>query len=185
MPSTYMTAVQPMLWVAMHTVVIYFFLIFLMRTIGQRTLGQLSVVDLVIVIVMGSAVETAMVNGDTSLQAGLVCASTLLVANRTLAFFVVRSRRFRKLVVGNPMILVHNGKFIEDHLRRAGLTEEDVMEALREREENKLDDILFAILEVDGTINVVPCHAETRRTKSDVRDIQVAPDGSAASASSG
>jgi uncharacterized membrane protein YcaP (DUF421 family) len=179
MPSTYLAAIKPMLWVAAHTLVIYFFLIFLMRTIGRRTLGQLSVVDLVIIMVMGSAVETAMVNGDTSLQAGLVCAFTLLVANRTLAFFVVRSRRLRKLVVGNPMLLVHNGKFIEDHLRRAGLTEEDVMEALREREENKLDDILFAVLEVDGTINVVPRRAETRRTKKDVRDIKVAPDGSA------
>jgi uncharacterized membrane protein YcaP (DUF421 family) len=172
-----------MLWVVAHTLVIYFFLIFLMRTVGQRTLGQLSVVDLVIIIVMGSAVETAMVNGDTSLQAGLVCAATLLAANRTLAFFVVRSRRLRKLVVGNPMILVHDGKFIEDHLRRAGLTQDDVMEALREREENKLENIRFAILEVDGTINVVPCDAETRRTNQDVRDIKVSPNDSAAPAS--
>src|SRR5580692_612920 len=134
MPSTYMSAIQPMVWVFAHTLVIYFFLIFLMRTIGQRTLGQLSVVDLVIIIVMGSAVETAMVNGDTTLQAGLVCATTLLAANRTLAFFVVRSRGLRKLVVGSPTILIHDGKFIEDHLRRAGLTQDDVMEALRERE---------------------------------------------------
>lgn len=183
MPATYMSAIQPMLWVVAHTLVIYFFLIFLMRTVGQRTLGQLSVVDLVIIIVMGSAVETAMVNGDTSLQAGLVCATTLLAANRTLAFFVVRSRRLRKLVVGNPMILVHDGKFLEDHLRRAGLTQDDVMEALREREENKLEDIRFAILEVDGTINVVPCDAEVRRTQQDVRDIKAAPDDSAAPAS--
>ena len=183
MPIHTMHALQPMLWVVAHTVVIYFFLIFLMRTIGRRTLGQLTVVDLVIVIVMGSAVETAMVNGDTSLQAGLVCASTLLAANRTLAFCVVRSRRLRKLVVGNPMILVHNGKFIEDHLRRAGLTEEDVMEALREREENKLDDILFAILEVDGTINVVPCSAHTRRTQRDVREIPATPTNAEGSSS--
>jgi uncharacterized membrane protein YcaP (DUF421 family) len=178
-----MSVIQPMLWVVAHTLVIYCFLIFLMRTIGQRTLGQLSVVDLVIIIVMGSAVETAMVNGDTTLQAGLVCAFTLLAANRTIAFFVVRSRRLRKFVVGNPMILVHDGKFLDEHLRRAGLTQEDVMEALREREENRLDDIKFAILEVDGTINVVPCDAETKRTNRDVRDIKVDPDGSAASAS--
>ena len=183
MPTHYMNALQPMLWVVLHTVVIYFFLIFLMRTIGRRTLGQLSVVDLVIVIVMGSAVETAMVNGDTSLQAGLVCASTLLAANRILAFCVVRSRRLRKLVVGNPMILIHNGKFLEDHLRRAGLTEEDVMEALREREENKMENILFAILEVDGSVNVVPCRAHIRRTQRDVRDIPVAPEKAAEASS--
>jgi uncharacterized membrane protein YcaP (DUF421 family) len=184
MPSSYMSAIQPMLWVAAHTLVIYFFLIFLIRTIGRRTLGQLSVIDLVIIIVMGSAVETAMVNGDTSLQAGLVCAATLLVANRTLAFLVFRSRRLRKFVVGNPMILVHDGKFLEDHLRRAGLTQDDVMEALREREENHLEDIHFAILEVDGTINVVPCSAETRRTNRDVREIKVTGQDAAASSSS-
>jgi len=180
-----MSAIQPILWIIAHTVVIYFFLIFLMRTIGRRTLGQLSVVDLVIIIVMGSAVETAMVNGDTSLQAGLVCASTLMVANRTLAFFVTRSRRLRRLVVGNPMILVHDGRFLDDHLRRAGLTEDDVMQALREREENRLENIHFAILEVDGTINVVPCDAETRRTNRDVRDIQVPPNDDSAAPASG
>ncbi len=183
MPSAYMSVLQPLLWVVAHTLVIYFFLIFLMRTIGRRTLGQLSVVDLVIVIVMGSAVETAMVNGDTSLQAGLACACTLLAANRTLAFFVVRSRRLRKLVVGNPMILVHDGHFLDDHLRRAGLTQDDVMEALREREENRLENIKFAILEVDGTINVVPCDAETRRTNRDVRDIKVGSQDTSSAAS--
>ena len=150
-----MSAVQPMLWVAGHTLVIYFFLIFLMRTIGRRTLGQLSVVDLVIIIVMGSAVETAMVNGNTTLPAGLACAATLLMINRLFSRLFLRSRRLRHLVANGPMILVHDGQFVDEHLRRAGLTRSDIMEALREREEGDVSHVRFAVLEMDGTINVV------------------------------
>jgi len=143
-----------------HTVVIYLFLILGLRFIGRRQLGQLTVVDLVIIIVMGSAVETAMVAGDTSLPAGLICATTLLALNRLLTFVLYRSKRLRHLVVGGPVLLVHDGHIVEEHLRRSGLTEADVLEAIREREQGGVEHVRFAVLEPDGEINVVPMSAK-------------------------
>jgi uncharacterized membrane protein YcaP (DUF421 family) len=145
--------------VALHTVAIYLFLITMLRLVGRRQMGQLTVVDLVIIILLGSAVETAMVNGNVSLPAGMVCAGVLLLLNRALSALFARSHRLRHLAFGGPVLLIHDGLFVEEHLRRAGLTEADVLEALREREEADVSCIRFAVLETDGTINVVPMKA--------------------------
>ena len=146
----------PLLPVALHTVAIYLFLMLMIRLLGRRQLGQLTVIDLVVIILLGSAVETAMVKADTSLQAGLVCAGTLMLLNRIFSLTFLRFKRFSHLAGGGAILLVHDGKFVEEHLRRAGLTKEDVLEALREREESGIEDIRFAVMEKDGKINVVP-----------------------------
>jgi uncharacterized membrane protein YcaP (DUF421 family) len=153
----------------LHTLIIYFFLIFSLRVVGRRQTGQLTVLDLVIIILLGSAVETAMIAGDVSLTAGLVSAATLLAADRLLTRAVCRSRRLRHLVVGNPILLVHNGHFIEEHLKRAGLVEADVQEAIRERGYADVGELMFAVLETDGSITAVPFDAEVKHGRHDLR----------------
>jgi len=161
MISTLMS-LKPVLW---HTFAIYVFLIFLFRVIGRRQLGQLNVLDLVVIIVMGSAVETSMVAGDTSLPAGLVSAATLLIVNRLMSLLFCRFRRLRHIVQGSPVLLVHDGKFVTEHLKRVGFSEEDVLEALREHEITGVDQVRFAVLEADGEINVIPMKHEGGPTK--------------------
>ena len=150
--------------VALYTFTIYVFLIASFRLMGRRTLGQLTVVDLVIIVIMGSAVETAMVDGNCSLPAGFVSAGTLLLTNRLFAWLALRSNRARRLLSGNPVLVVTNGHFIEEHLKRAGLTEEDVLEALRSRGFSDLSEVKFAVMEVDGEINVVGKSSPTAAT---------------------
>ena len=141
---------------AVHTFVIVAFLIAGLRTFGRRTLAQLTVVETVIVLLLGSAVETAMVAGDTSLAAGLVCAGSLLVLNRLLAVVAARFPRVGELVGGRPVLLVHDGHVLEDHLRRAGLTRSDLEQALRERGEEQPAGLRSVVLESNGAIHVVP-----------------------------
>jgi uncharacterized membrane protein YcaP (DUF421 family) len=142
--------------VVASTAGIYLFLILILRLFGRRQLGQLTVIDLIVVLVLGSAVETAMIHGDLSLPAGLTSAATLLVVNRLLTWVFLRSSRLRNLVGGGPILLVENGSLIHDHLRRAGLTSADVAEALRGRGYEDLSDVKFAVLETDGEVTVVP-----------------------------
>lgn len=169
MPQNLIHAAQSLLLVAGHTLIIYLFLIAGLRAIGHRQMGQLTEVDLAVIIVLGSAVETAMVAGNTSLPAGLVSAGTLLLTNRLLSVLMLRSQRLRGAVLGGPTLLVHYGRFVEEHLRRAGLTEADVMEGIRERGVESLADVKFAVLEADGAINVVPANAPVLRTRRPVR----------------
>jgi uncharacterized membrane protein YcaP (DUF421 family) len=121
-------------------------------------MGQLTVIDLLLVICLGSAVETAMINGNTSLRAGLISATTLFAANFVLTKGFLRFKRFRHLVGSGPILLIHDRQFVHENLRRTGFTEEDVTEALRSREFNDINKVRFAVLEVDGSINVVPMH---------------------------
>lgn len=151
--------------VALNTVVVYAFLILLVRLFGRRQLGQLTVIDLLVIILLGSAVETAMINGNTAIRAGLLSAGTLLVLNFLLNKLLYRFKRLRHLVGSGPLIIVHDGRFVHENLKRAGLTEEDALEALRAREQPSVEGVKFAVLEVDGTVNVVPREATVRSSK--------------------
>jgi uncharacterized membrane protein YcaP (DUF421 family) len=141
--------------VVLSTLAIYVFLISMIRLVGRRMLAQLSALDFIVMILLGSAVETAMVGASTSLAAGLVAASVLLVSNRLLTVVMVRSKRLRHLVVGGPVLLVHDGALLRARMRRLGFTEADVLEALRERGIHRVSDVSSAVLEADGRINVV------------------------------
>lgn len=151
--------------VALHTAAIYLFLVLMLRLLSRRQLGQFTAIDLVIIILLGSAVETAMVNGNTTLPAGIVSAATLLAINRGLSELFLRFRGLRHIVCHGPMLLIHNSHYVEENLRRAGLTKSDVLQALRERESAGPEDVRFAVLEADGTINVVPCESTTHKSK--------------------
>lgn len=146
---------EPLWTVIGTTLAIYLFLLLLLRISGRRQLAELTVIDLVVVLVLGSAVETAMIRGDTSLAAGLVAAATLLATNRLLTLAMLRSHRFRHLVGGGPVLLVHNGEVLDEHLVRCGLTRDDLAAALRARGHTSTDGVRFAVLETDGTITVV------------------------------
>ncbi|HEX9116370.1 MAG TPA: YetF domain-containing protein [Anaerolineae bacterium] len=148
-----LASLAPVLW---HTVVIYIFLILVLGLLGHRQTSELGLVELVIIMMLGSAVETAMVAGDTSLPAGLLSAATLLVLNRIFAAFLSRFPRVRRVIVGHPIPLVYHGQYLPHRMREAGLTEADVLEGIRERGYEHLKEVRFAVLELDGTISVVP-----------------------------
>jgi uncharacterized membrane protein YcaP (DUF421 family) len=144
-----------LLIVAGSTAAIYLFLITILRFVGRRQLAQLSALDLVVFLLLGSAVETAMIHGDVSLAAGLVSAATLLILNRLLTLVFLHAPQLSHLVNGGPVLLVHDGTVIEEHLRRVGLTHPDLDAALRSRGFASSDGVREAVLETDGSITVV------------------------------
>jgi uncharacterized membrane protein YcaP (DUF421 family) len=162
------------LWpVAWHTFSIYVFLILALRIIGRGRLGQLTVIDLVTILLIGTCVETSMVAFNNHLDAGLVSAGTLLLGNWLFSTMVQRSKRLKALINANPVLLVTDGVIVREHVRQSGLTDAQVMEAIREREHADLSEVKYAILETDGEINVVPRDAivlksriGSRRTKA-------------------
>ncbi len=137
------------------TITVYAALLVLLRLGGRRALAELTVIDLVVVLVLGSAVETAMIHGNLSLEAGLIAAGTLMVTNRLLSVAMLRSKRFRHSVGGGPSLLVHDGRPVEAHLRKAGLSLEDLRAALRSRGYDDLRDVRYAVYESDGTITAI------------------------------
>ena len=159
--------------IAGKTTIIYLFLVLGLRLLGKRELGQMNIYDLVLIIVLANAVQNAMVGDDNSLGGGLVSALTLLIWNRLFTLAMVRSPKLEHAMIGNPMLIVNNGKIIEDRCRREGITRDQIMAALREHGLQKLDDAQMCVLEVDGTISVVSNQAEVQRTRRHFKALRI------------
>jgi uncharacterized membrane protein YcaP (DUF421 family) len=119
--------------------------------------------DLVLIIVLGNAVQNAMMNNDNSLGGGIIASTVLLVMNRILAGVIRRSRRIEHAMVGHPVLLVHDGALIEANMNREGITREQLEQALREHGVCRPEEARICVLEVDGSISVVPLDANYSR----------------------
>lgn len=151
--------------IALRTAVIYLVLLVGLRLAGKREIGQMTVFDLVVLLLLANAVQNAMVGPDTSLAGGILAAVVLLVMNVVIARLRMRWPRLRQLVEGSPTLLVLHGAAIADHLHREGIDQETLEAALREHGVKDLADVEMAVLEIDGSISVVPVGGMTKRVK--------------------
>ena len=155
--------------ITIRTVVVYVALLFGLRLAGKRELGQMSPFDLVVILLIANAVQNAMVGPDTSLTGGLVAAAALLGVNWMVGRLRLRYGWFAREIRGNATLLVNDGHFIEANLRREGIGEDDVSMAMREHGVDELAQVKAAILEVDGTVSIIPEQAAVHRTRRRAR----------------
>lgn len=146
----------PLLDKIVRAAVGYAFLLVAFRVLGRRQLGQLTNFDLVVVLVVANTLQNAMIGPDTSLTGGLVGAASVLVLNALLAAGVFVSRRFERVVDGEPLVIARDGQLLRGPLRRELITEADVTAAVRHAGIAELADVGLAILEPNGTISVFP-----------------------------
>jgi uncharacterized membrane protein YcaP (DUF421 family) len=157
------------LGIVIRTLIIYFVILLGLRLSGKREIGQMTVFDLVVLLLIANAVQNAMVGPDTSLTGGIVAALVLLLVNAAVARVRLRWPRLRRLVEGTPTLLVLHGETIPEHLRREGIDEETLLAALREHGVAELSGVEMAVLEIDGSISVVPIGESTQRVKKPLK----------------
>ena len=133
-----------------------------LRIAGKRHVAQLSIVDFVLVLLVSNAVQNAMVGPDTSLAGGLAAAVTLIFVNLLLTRLVIRNERLGAFLEGEPTLLVRNGKILENHLAREGIRRAELEAAIREHGLSSEKECRVAILEIDGSISVVPFGVEVQ-----------------------
>lgn len=150
--------------IAGKTAIVYIFLVFGLRLLGKRELGQMNIYDLVLIIVLANAVQNAMVGNDTTLVGGLIAAVTLLLSNRVFTLIMARSEAVEKFMVGEPILIVNDGTILKEKCVREGITREQIMAALREHGIEKVEDARMCVLEVDGAISVVPKSSAVHKT---------------------
>jgi uncharacterized membrane protein YcaP (DUF421 family) len=159
--------------IALKTLIVYAVLVIGLRLLGKRELGQMSVYDLVLIVILGNAVQNAMINNDNTLGGGVVAAMVLLLANRVLNVAMVRSPRVERALEGEPVLIVSNGVVLAGAMRRQGITRDQLDAALREHGYDSLDGIHSVILEVDGTMSVIPRQATVMKTRRHYRGIRL------------
>jgi uncharacterized membrane protein YcaP (DUF421 family) len=152
-----------------RTLIVYAALLVGLRFAGKREIGQMTPFDIVVILLIANAVQNAMVGADTSVTGGLIAASVLVVVNYGIAFSRQRLPWLRRAVEGSPTLLINDGKFVEEHLRREGLNEDEVLMAIREHGFADVTEVRLAVLEVDGSISIVPTGTPTMRTRRHVR----------------
>lgn len=152
--------------IVIRTTVVYLALVVGLRFFGEREIGQMAPFDLVVILLIANAVQNAMVGIDTSLVGGLIAAATLLVANFGIAQLRAHNSHFRGLVEGESVVLISDGQLMPKQIRREGIDMLDLEQAIREHGLAGVHDVRLAVLEVDGTISIVPLEANsTIRTK--------------------
>ncbi|MCX6306437.1 MAG: DUF421 domain-containing protein [Bacteroidetes bacterium] len=143
------------LQIILSSIGVYIFIILAIRLFGKKELSQLSVFDLVFILLISNAVQNAMVLGNETLLGGITAALSLFAVNYLLKKLQLRFPKFGKLVQGDAIMLVYHGKVIPSHLRMAGISEEEVMQAVREHGVATIGEVDLAVLEVDGNVSVL------------------------------
>ena len=139
-----------------RAVIVYFVLLLMLRMSGTRTVGQFTPFDLLVVVLLGTAVQNSLIGEDYSLLGGLILAATLIACNWLVGFVSARSSRVDALVEGSPVMLARDGQLFERVLLQQNLNANDVDEALRDNGLRDVSEAALVTLEVDGTITVVP-----------------------------
>jgi len=153
--------------IVISSVAVYLFMVFAIRLFGKKELSQLSVTDLVFILLISNSVQNAMVGSNTTLWGGLVAATSLFIVNFLLKQAIYRFPSLSKFIQGEAIMLVYKGNIKIDNMHRTRITHEELMEAVREHGVNSISDVDLAILEVDGNISILSndFHRKTNRKR--------------------
>jgi len=141
--------------VVVRAIAVYIFMIIAIRIFGKKELAQLSVIDLVFILLISNAVQNAMVGPDTSLDGGLVAAGSLFAVNYTLKRILYKNKKFSSLLQGEAMPLIYKGDINEENCKKAEITIAELEAAVREHGAKDIAHVDLAMLEVDGNISVI------------------------------
>ena len=142
--------------IVVRTAIVYLFLVTVLRISGKREVGQMSVLELVVILVISDAVQNSMVGGNTSVWGGLVAVSTLVLLDVGLKALSSRMPFLRRAIEGEPRLIVRDGRLLKQALRREGIDADELQAAVRAHGLERIQDVKVAILETDGSISVIP-----------------------------
>jgi uncharacterized membrane protein YcaP (DUF421 family) len=141
--------------IALKSIAVYVFIVAAIRVFGKKEFAQLSVVDVVFILLISNSVQTAMVGDDTSLSGGLVAALALFAMNYLFKRISLGSESISKVIEGEPVLLIYNGEVRPNALKEASISLEQLKAVVREHGVEEIIDVNLAIFEVDGNISVL------------------------------
>lgn len=122
---------------------------------GRRELSSLAPFDLILLIVLGDSLQQGLTQDDYSVTGALIAVTTIAVPQRLIAYLSFRFGFMRRVLEGEPIVIVQDGRLIEANLRRERLTPADVAEEARQNQIDTLDRVKWAVLEANGTISFI------------------------------
>jgi uncharacterized membrane protein YcaP (DUF421 family) len=141
--------------IAVRSIVLYGFIVFVMRVMGRRELSSLTPFDLILLIIAGDALQQGLTQDDYSVTGAVIAVGTIATMQVLTSYLSFRSTKARRVLEGDPIVLVERGKLIEKNLRRERMTPGEVEGEMRLQQIAALDDVEWGILERNGSISFI------------------------------
>ncbi|KGM46422.1 DUF421 domain-containing protein [Neobacillus niacini] len=141
--------------IILRTIFFYVLILIIFRLMGKREIGELSILDLVVFIMIGELAIVAIDNPKQSVTLTSVAMILLMIIQILMAKISLKSKRFRDLIDGKPTIIINRGKIDEDAMRKQRYNFDDLLTQLREKDIRSIADVEFAILESSGSLSVI------------------------------
>jgi uncharacterized membrane protein YcaP (DUF421 family) len=141
--------------IALRALFLYAFVVFVMRVTGRRELSSLSAIDLVLLIVLGDAIQQGLTQDDYSVTGAVIAISTIAAVQVLSSYASFRSKRVRKVIEGEPIVVIQDGELLEKNLRRERMNEGELAEEMRMQQIASFDEVEWAILETNGQVSFI------------------------------
>jgi uncharacterized membrane protein YcaP (DUF421 family) len=141
--------------IVVRAIVVFAFLLVLTRVIGRRELGSLQPFDLILLIIVGDAVQQGLTQDDYSMTGSVLAVGTIALLQVFVSWIGYRFPRTRTVLEGQPIVIVQDGEVIEDNIKRERLDAEEIAEAARMQGIAHLSDVKWAVLETTGNISFI------------------------------
>lgn len=151
--------------IVISSICVYVFIIVALRLFGKKELAQLTVVDLVFILLISNAVQNAMVGTDSSLTGGIVAALSLFAINYLFKIVMYKFPKFGKAIQGHAILLIYKGVVNQENMSKVKLSSEELMESVREHGARTIEDVDLAVLEVDGNISILSHEFQVKSSK--------------------
>lgn len=138
-----------------RTIVMYAAILISVRLMGKRQISQLQTSELVVTLLISELAVMPIQQHNDPLWNGLIPMLVLVVCEIVVSLFMLKSGKFRQAVCGNPMVVIQNGKVLQDQMRRLRMSTEDLFEELRQAGAFALEDVAYAIVETNGKLSVL------------------------------
>jgi uncharacterized membrane protein YcaP (DUF421 family) len=142
--------------IAIRAIVLYVFVFLLMRLVGRRELSSLQPFDLVLLIIIGDALQQGLTQSDYSVTGAMIAVGTFALLQVATSYLNFRIPWFRPVLEGHPIVVVQDGKIIDANLRRERIAVEELAEAMRLQQIGSIEDVAWAVVETDGQISFIP-----------------------------
>ena len=150
-----------------RTIILYLILIIVIRLLGKRQIGEMEASEFVVTMLVANLAAIPMQDGGIPLYSGLVPILTVLGVELVLSTLSLHSVKFRRLLCGKPVILIENGRVLQDNLRKTRVTLDELTRHLREKDVLEIQAVQYAILETNGNLSVFPYPKEKPASAKD------------------
>src|SRR3954452_21965659 len=141
--------------IVLRSIALYAFVVFVMRVIGRRELSSMTPFDLVLLIVLGDAIQQGLTQDDYSVTGAMIAVATIASLQVFTSYLSFRSQKASKVLEGLPMVLIDRGRLIDENMRRERISEDELAGEMRGQQIAAFDEVEWAILEANGTISFI------------------------------